>query len=100
MVLNSVGLTGATGMLGRHVWAALEDAGISGISASWNGHIANGTRRWELTNWLGLEELDKVFPRVQAVIHAGAMVPQSTESISDGAMFDANVRSCVNLGLW
>ena len=87
-------------MLGRHVCAALEDAGARVVPVSRNHGRASGMGHWDLTNWLSLTELDELFPGVQAVVHAGAMVPQSSALISEGPMFDANVRACVNLGLW
>lgn len=87
-------------MLGRHVQVALEEAGASVIPVSRNRDQVNGFGSWDLTVWQSLTEFDRLFPGVQAVIHAGAMVPLSSALISEGPMLDANVRACVNLGLW
>lgn len=100
MVLNKIGLTGATGMLGRHMQAALEKSGAQVVAVS-RGSSANGKFSiWDLENWLSLTELDDLFSGVQAIVHAGAMVPRKSGPIDEGRMFDANVRACLNLGQW
>jgi UDP-glucose 4-epimerase len=99
MVLNKIGLTGATGMLGRHVQEALERSGAQVIAvnrASASGSEAVG---WDLEDWKSLTELDELFSDVQAVVHAGAMV-QTNGLVDEGRMFNTNVRACVNLGQW
>ncbi len=98
--MNRIGLTGATGMLGRHICAALEHEGAQVIAVGRRSMQNGVAATWNLANWQALEQFDAMFPEVQAVIHAGAMVPQSSALISEGTMFDANVRACVNLGLW
>lgn len=97
MVLKRIGLTGATGMLGRHLHAALAAAQVETVAASRSpgGEVAG----WDLTEWLEPEALDALFPNVQAVIHAGALVQPSCV-VDQARIFDANVRSCLNLGLW
>ena len=100
MVLNRVGLTGATGMLGRHVRAALEAAGAQVVATSRKSTPANDVFSWDLNDWRSLAELDALFKDVQAVIHVGAMVPRKSEKIDEALMFNANVRSCINLGQW
>lgn len=96
MVLNRIGLTGATGMLGRHARAALEKAGAQVLAVNRASGEATG---WDLADWRSLKELDCLFAGVQAVVHAGAMV-QTNGPIDEGRMFDTNVRACVNLGQW
>jgi UDP-glucose 4-epimerase len=97
MVLGKIGLTGATGMLGRHLHAALAAAGaeVVAVSRTSSDDIAG----WDLAKWLELEELDQLFPDVQAVVHAGALV-QPSGNVDQARMFDANVRACLNLGQW
>ncbi|KAF0165455.1 MAG: nucleoside-diphosphate-sugar epimerase [Rhodocyclaceae bacterium] len=99
MVLNRIGLTGATGMLGRHIRAALEHEGAQVIAVG-RGTAADGEAgTWDLANWLATEQFDTMFPGVQAVVHAGAMV-QTAGPVDQGLMFDTNVRACVNLAQW
>jgi UDP-glucose 4-epimerase len=100
MVLNKIGLTGSTGMLGRHVWAALDKARAQVVAVSRAGLLDKNISRWDLGIWLSLTELDDLFKGVQAIVHVGAMVPRTPGQIDEGRMFDANVRACLNLGLW
>ncbi len=97
MVLGRIGLTGATGMLGRHLHAALdaEGAKVVAVSRASNGEVAG----WDLAEWLESTDLDRLFPEVQAVVHAGAQV-QPSGDVDQAHMFDANVRACLNLGQW
>ena len=100
MVLNKVGLTGATGMLGRHVRATLEKAGAQVVAVSRASAPNGNVSLWDLASWLSLTELDDLFNGVQAIIHVGAMVPRKSRLVDERCMFDANVRACLNLGLW
>lgn len=97
MVLNKIGLTGASGMLGRHLRAALQVAGADVVAVSRSG--ADDSVAWDLSEWLDMEVLDKLFAGAQAIVHAGACVELSGE-IDEARMFDANVRACLNLGQW
>lgn len=99
MVLNRVGLTGATGMLGRHVRAALEKVGAQVVAVSRASVPGSEAGGWDLADWRLPTELDALFPGVQAIVHAGAMVP-TDGLVDEGRMFNANVRACVNLGQW
>lgn len=100
MVLNKIGLTGAAGMLGRHVRMALEMSGAQVVAVSRDNSLDVNTCTWDLANWLSLAELDDLFSGVQAIIHVGAMVPRQSGLIDEVRMFDVNVRACLNLGLW
>lgn len=97
MVLERIGLTGATGMLGRHLRAALEAAGADVVAVSRSD--ADGAAVWDLAEWREPVALDALFPGVQAVVHAGALVLPSGK-VDEARMFDANVRACLNLGQW
>jgi len=99
MVLKRIGLTGSTGMLGRHLQAALEKAGAMVVPVSRTAAHSHVDALWDLTKWLVPEELDVLFASVQVVIHAGAMV-QPAGSVDVARMYDANVRACLNLGKW
>jgi nucleoside-diphosphate-sugar epimerase len=100
MVLNKIGLTGATGMLGRHVRAALEKAGAKVVAVNRISASGSEVAGWDLADWRSSVELDALFSDVQAVVHVGAMVPRKSGLIDEGRMFDANVRACLNLGQW
>ena len=58
MVLGRIGLTGASGMLGRHINYALSSVGADVIAVS--RYSGNGAGGWDLTNWLSNEEFDKI----------------------------------------
>lgn len=100
MVLNTIGLTGATGMLGRHVRAALELVGARVIGSSREHQPSLTESNWDLEDWRTHTELDSIFTGVQAIVHVGAMVPRKSVLVNEAGMFNANVRSCLNLGLW
>jgi nucleoside-diphosphate-sugar epimerase len=99
MVLKKIGLTGATGMLGRHLRAALEAIGVEVIAVSRVGAAGGKVCSWDLADWRSSAELDSLFPDIQAVVHAGAIV-QTSGTVDEERMFNANVRACVNLGGW
>jgi len=90
-----IAVTGANGMLGRHIIKLFE---LNGIDSK-----AIDRKDWDLSNWLSLEELDSLFFDCVAVFHVGAQVPRQNldESNNDvRVLFDANVRSCLNLAHW
>lgn len=99
MVLKKIGLTGATGMLGRHLDKALRYAGAEVVPVSRSATLGDVSACWDLAEWRELEALDALFPNVEAVIHAGAFV-QTSGTVDEARMFDINVRACVNLGQW
>ena len=92
MATQNIGLTGSSGMLGRHLRAALDKAGAR--------VAAVGRQEWDLRKWCEAEHLDGVFAGVSAVVHAGALVPKAGQAVSDAQIYDANVRACINLGQW
>jgi nucleoside-diphosphate-sugar epimerase len=98
MVLGKIGLTGATGMFGRHMRAALEAEGVQVIPVSRSGQC--NTAIWDMTEWLSLEALDSLFDNADAIIHAGAIVDSSNSNVGESSMFDVNVRACINLAEW
>jgi UDP-glucose 4-epimerase len=90
--LNSVAVTGAKGMLGRHVEAALARAGIRCVPVD--------RTRWDLRRWASDDELDAIFSHCDAVVHAGAAVPSPGRPVPAQDILDANVRACFCLGDW
>lgn len=100
MVLDKIGLTGSTGMLGSHIRSFLEEKNIEVISLSRHQKI-NVNFHWDQRDWLSMDDFDEIFSGVRAIIHAGAKVsPLASESYEDQEIFDANIRSCFNLGEW
>lgn len=97
MVLNKIGLTGSSGMLGRHLCAAFKAIGSDVAAVSRSG--ADDSARWDMVEWLTADSLDTLFGKVQAVVHAGAIV-NSADAGSQARMFDVNVRACANLAEW
>ena len=104
MVLSKVGLTGASGMVGRHVAALLADDGISVRATSRRRPAslpANADwQPWDLCDWASPGSLDDIFGGVDAIVHAGAAVPNSAQTSTTRALFDANVRGTMCLGAW
>ena len=90
-----IAVTGAKGMVGQHLVRLLESKNIPSKSI---------TRiDWDLENWLGLEELDNLFDGCEAVFHVGAQLPKHRDLDNNfelKELFDANVRSCLNLADW
>jgi nucleoside-diphosphate-sugar epimerase len=98
VVLSRIGLTGATGMLGRHLRAALDTAGAETVAVSRPAIGSSSAAHWNLEQWRSHELLDAAFAGVQAVIHAAAVV--HADAPDDARMFDVNVRATVNLAGW
>jgi UDP-glucose 4-epimerase len=90
--LRNVAVTGASGMVGRHVVAALSRAGMKCTPV--------GRSQWDLRRWAGDQELDAILSGCEAIVHAGAAVPSPGRSIPPQDILDANVRACYCLGDW
>lgn len=89
---RNVAVTGASGMVGRHVAAALSREGMQ--------YTAVDRARWDLRRWASDEELDAIFSACDAIVHAGAAVPSPGRPIPAQDILDANVRACFCLGDW
>jgi|TARA_B100002003_G_scaffold162174_1_gene150540 UDP-glucose 4-epimerase len=104
VVLKNVGLTGASGMVGRHVLEILKSKNI--FCASTSRRLSDSIQKdhkwsiWDLTGWKSPEEMDILFPKAEAILHVGAIVPHASVNASEKDFFDANVRSCLCLGQW
>lgn len=92
-------MTGAQGMLGRHICSVLRDCGFKVLQVQRRQSKLRNTKCWDLRKWLSNHDLDKVFEKAQAVVHAGALVETKLTSETK-TMYDINVRSCVNLAGW
>ena len=92
-----VALTGTTGMIGRHMKALLDSESIDCICVDRSA--------WDLECWKELEELDGLFLGSDVIFHFGAFLPKSQNDLprtnsQTQKLFDANVRSCLNLAEW
>lgn len=84
-------------MFGRHMRATLEAAGAGVVPVSRSG--LDGTLPCNIAEWPTVDELDRLFGDVQAVVHAGAIVDAAAAG-SKMRMFDVNVRACASLAEW
>ena len=93
--MSEIAVTGANGMTGSHMMSLLKSKGIPARAIT--------RQEWDLTEWKSFDELDHIFGSVLVVFHFGAQLPyndfknnnQQTQQI-----FDANIRSCLNLAEW
>ena len=103
MVLKNVLLTGATGMMGQHILAALRDTGcrVTAMSRRTPELPSEGTEwhTWNLEHWYEFETSPVGNKPLDVVIHAGASVP-GPEQVSASRMFAANVTATVCIGEW
>lgn len=106
MVLKKVAVTGASGMVGRHLLSLLSQRDIAALATSRTRPRflpQNSTWAfWDLSEWKSNDELDRLFPNVQALFHLGACVPQTWNLNAETrrAIFDINVRSCLSIAEW
>ena len=91
-----IAVTGSNGMTGRHLLRLLEIESIP--------YLAVSRSQWDITYWKTALELDVLFKGCDAVFHFAAQLPTESIFSSDQAglqpIFDANVRSCLNLASW
>jgi UDP-glucose 4-epimerase len=91
-------------MVGRHVLETLKSKNIfcAATSRRPSDSIQEGLMWsvWDLAEWKNPGEMDILFPKVEAILHVGAIVPHASVNASEKDFFDANVRSCLCLGQW
>ncbi len=101
---KTIGLTGASGMVGRAVLELCRDNAIEVRATSRRPPPAPlDAGRWrahDLCTWLEDSDLDALYPDCGALIHAGAVVPGHTGPVNEQSLIDGNVRACLNLGEW
>ena len=85
-----IAVTGANGMTGRHMLALLKEKGIP--------YKAITRNEWDICKWKSFDELDAIFNECKAAFHFAAQLPGERGSTEN--LFDANVRSCLNLAEW
>ena len=93
--MNEIAVTGANGMTGSHMVSLLKSKGIP---------VKAVTRQeWDLTEWKSFDELDHIFRSVLVIFHFGAQLPYNdfkNDNRQTQQIFDANIRSCLNLAEW
>jgi UDP-glucose 4-epimerase len=102
---KKVAVTGASGMVGRHIIEVLKEEGISCIASSRSKPPVlppqSSWKGWDLMEFKTPRELDDFFPGVAAIFHLGAYIPPKIEDNRDlQYIFDVNVRSCLGLAQW
>ena len=93
--MNEIAVTGANGMTGSHMMSLLKSKGIPAKAVT--------RQEWDLTEWKSFDELDHIFRSVLAVFHFGAQLPYNdfkNDNRQTQQIFDANIRSCLNLAEW
>ncbi len=105
MVLKKIALTGASGMVGRHVIDVLNEKGITCSASSLKPQpksllSASSWNEWDLTKWKTPDQLNNLFGEIDALLHVGAIVPFRGHHFSNRAVFDANIRACLCLAEW
>jgi UDP-glucose 4-epimerase len=93
--MNKIAVTGANGMTGSHMMSFFKNKGISAKAVT--------RQDWDLTEWKSFNELDFIFGSVRVVFHFGAQLPYNDlkdDNQQSQQIFDANVRSCLNLAEW
>ena len=100
MVLKTVAVTGAFGMLGRHVVSSFSSSGFHVVSISRSCGNQNNYKCWNLMQWNSDKEFDDLLSTVDVVVHSGASVPSISGQYSDSELFYANVGATLNLARW
>ena len=93
--MNKIAVTGANGMMGSHMMSLLKSKSISAKAVT--------RKEWDLTKWKSLDELDHIFESVSVIFHFAAQLPHNasnSNNLQTQKIFDANIRSCLNLAEW
>ena len=93
--MNEIAVTGANGMTGSHMMSLLKSKGIPAKAVT--------RQEWDLTEWKSFDELDHIFGSVLVIFHFGAQLPYNdfkNDNQQTQRIFDANIRSCLNLAEW
>lgn len=92
-----IGVTGASGLIGRHLLALLARNGHTVIATSRRRPEADVA--WhpsDLAEWRDPGQLDALFAHVDAVVHLGAALPGADIA----GLMDVNLRATLVLGQW
>ena len=103
MVLSTIGLTGASGMVGRQLLALAATRAVrcraSSRSRPANLRASDTWTSWDLAAPTSVAELDATFGGVDALVHAGAIVAPNREN-GLLELLAANVGACLTVGEW
>jgi len=103
-MIKRTAITGINGMVGRHLADLLSQNNIAGHGTSrtppGEPPVGFTWSQWDLSAWKSISELDDLFGDVDALFHAGAVVPKPGETPDEQMIWDANVRSCMCLADW
>lgn len=98
MVLKRVLVTGATGVVGRHVRKKLESEGYDvAVSHRPSSDDDEDGFPWDLRKPLHLQSLLETYGIPKAIIHCGAMMPKTGQLEEWDDLFQANVRATLDL---
>jgi len=100
MVLKTVAVTGALGMLGQHIMSELLLTGFNVVPVSRPSNNNESHEGWDLLHWKSDEEFDRLLSSVDVVVHAGAAVPSVHKPHSDDELFYSNVGASLNIARW
>jgi len=93
--MNKIAVTGANGMMGKHMMSLLKSKSISTKAVT--------RKEWDITKWKSFDELDYIFESVSVIFHFAAQLPHNasnSNNLQTQKIFDANIRSCLNLAEW
>ena len=87
-------------MLGFHIVEEMKKQGIEFITSSTTKPINHKLDKWfywDLNNRKSQSEINKYIKGVDAIIHAGSIVPKNNKEIMNNNILDVNVRSTLDL---
>lgn len=98
--MGVIGITGASGMLGRHLLALCRARGHQVVATSRRPPSGDVTwRPSDLAEWREPGQLDSVLSGTDAVVHLGAALP-GPDCPTAAGLIDLNVRATLVLGQW
>jgi len=106
MVLDkeTIGVTGGSGLLGRHVIYFFLKKNYKIITFSRKSpKIKHKNLNWiqiDLSNKLPVQKLDKIFKKLKCLIHIAAFVPDGKNSNKKKYINKINLHSSLNLAKW
>jgi len=101
---SHIGLTGASGMVGRQIISLIEEKGGSAIVTSRtppkSPSASIGWKKLDLSEKMTFDVLDDLFVDVDCFIHAGASIPGHSDDLSEVEILSSNVNSTYLIGKW
>ena len=104
MVLNRIGLTGSSGLLGRHIIFILLKKKYNVIATSRTRpplkHKMLIFKKLNLNEKLKNSKLDRIFGKISTLIHAGAYVPNNKKKMNRKLVLKCNSEATGKLAKW